>query len=327
VATRLGIVGMGGRGLKVLEHLLDQPAWEVVGVADRSAVAYARLQAELYDRRVHMVREAGELLPLEPELVLVATTAGAHLPVVRALVDAGYDGALFVEKPLAASVGQGRELERLVGGRQRAAVGFQRRGSRMYAEAERTLRSGELGAVRALRWGAPIPSQISMKGAHHFDLANWLVGAPPVAVSATLEQHPSVDRRGAYYFDPPGRAEVEYESGARFAVDSTGETPEGLVVECEGGSLKVGPEEDALVVLGPQGERTVDSDGGREESFDWFDETLRALVAGEAGPCTVPEAAAALEVVAGVFLSDERGGASVSLPLAGADAEQELRIA
>jgi predicted dehydrogenase len=314
---------MGGRGLKLLEHLVEQPEWEVVGVADRSAVAYARLQAELYDRRVHMVREAAELLRLEPELVLVATTAAAHLPVVRAL--GGYEGALFVEKPLAASVAQGRELVALLDGRPRTAVGFQRRGSTMYAEAVRTLRSGELGAVRALRWGPPIPSQISMKGAHHFDLANWLVGSAPVAVSAQLEEHPAVDRRGAYYFDPPGRVTVEYE-GASFDVDSTGERPEGLVVECEQGRLTVGPEEDALVISGPQGDREVESDGGREESFDWFDATLRKVVAGEPGPCTVPEASLALEVVAGVFAANERGE-RVPLPLEGDDAARELRIA
>jgi predicted dehydrogenase len=317
---------MGGRGLKLAAHLVEQPEWDVVGVADRSAVAYARLQAELYDRRIRMVREAGDFIRLEPDVVLVATTAAGHLPVVRTLVDAGYEGALFVEKPLAASVAQGRELERLLDGRPRVAVGFQRRGSAMYAEAARTLRSGELGAVRSLRWGPPIPSQISMKGAHHFDLANWLAGERPVAVSAQLDDHPSVDRRGAYYFDPPGHARVEYESGAVFEVDSTGETPDGLIVECEDGRLTVGPEEDSLVISAPHGERTVASDGGREESFDWFDATLRATVAGEAGPCTPAEALDALEVVAGVFLADERGE-RVALPLQGADAEKELRIA
>src|SRR5207344_2152794 len=135
VSVRLAIVGMGGRGLKLVAHLVDQPEWDVVGVADRSAVAYARLQAELYDRRVHMVREAGDLLRLDPEVILVATTAAGHAPVVQALFDAGYEGALFVEKPLAASVAQGRELERLLDGRPRVAVGFQRRGSAMYAEA------------------------------------------------------------------------------------------------------------------------------------------------------------------------------------------------
>jgi predicted dehydrogenase len=316
---------MGGRGLKILAHLVEQPAWEVVGVADRSAVAYARLQAELYDHRVYMVRETAELLPLEPEVMLVATTASGHLPVVQAL--AGFEGALFIEKPLAASVAQGRELEALLDGRPRVAVGFQRRGSTMYAEAVRSVRSGELGAVRSLSWGAPIPSQISMKGAHHFDLANWLAGTPAVAVSAELLETPAIDRRGAYYFDPPGRARVEFEDGAVFEVDSTGDSPTGLVVECEHGRLSVGPEEDALVISGPNEERTVASDGGREESFEWFDATLGALVAGEDGPCTVPEAAAALEVVAAVFASGEQGGELVRLPLAGDDASRELRIA
>ena len=100
----------------------------------------------------------------------------------------------------------------------------------------------------------------------------------------------------------------------------------GEVVECERGRLTVGPEEDGLVIAGPDGERHVESDGGREESFDWFDATLRKLAAGEEGPCTVPEAEAALEVVAGVFLANERDEA-VALPLEGADAARELRIA
>ncbi len=320
---------MGGRGLKLLTHLVGEPEWEVAGVADRSPVAYARVQAELYDRRIHMVRDARDLLPLEPEAILVTTTAAAHLPVVRALVEAGYDGKLFVEKPLAASVAQGRELERLLDGRRGVAVGFQRRGSQMYAEGVRALRSGELGAVRSIRWGAPIPSQMSMKGAHHFDLATWFAGDRPVAVSATLEEHPSVDRRGAWYFDPPGRATVEYAGGATFSVDSTGESPDGLVVECEHGRLVVGPEEDALVVQTPAGERSIASDGGREDSDEWFDATLRALTTGVDGlePCTVPEALTALEVVAAAFLSNERSGGRVDLPLEGDEAATELRIA
>jgi predicted dehydrogenase len=326
---RLAIVGLGGRGFKTLEHLLEQPdRWEFVGVADRSAIAYAALEAELYDRRIHMVWDAVDLLPLEPEMILVSTTAETHVPVAAALLGAGYDGRLLIEKPLAASVTQGRELEHLTAGLDGLAVGFHRRGSRMYAEAARILDSGELGAVRQIRWGAPKASQLSMKGAHHFDLANWLVSDRPVAVSATLVEDYAPDRRGPWFFDPPGHAEVTYAGGATFSLDTTGESPDGLVVECEQGRLIVGPDEDGLAVQGPRGARSIESDG-RGESFEWYDNMLLALAVGVDGlaPCTVPEARTALEVVAAAFTSHERGGGTVALPLDPDAATKELRIA
>jgi predicted dehydrogenase len=287
------------------------------------------LEAELYDRRIHMVWEAPDLLPLEPEVIVIATTASTHVPLATTLLDAGYAGGLLIEKPLASSVAQGRELEQLVAGRERVAVCFQRRGSHMYAEAERALRSGELGAVRQVRWGAPKASQLSMKGAHHFDLVNWLVSDRPVAVSAALAEDYAPDRRGPWYFDPPGRAEVTYAGGATFSFDSTGETPDGLVVECEQGRLTVGPEEDGAVVTGPRGERAIASDGGGDDSFEWYETTLTALAVGVDGiaPCTVAEARTALEVVAAAFTSHERGGEAVAVPLEPAAAAKELRIA
>jgi len=277
-----------------------------------------------------MVWDALDLLPLEPEMIVVATTAATHVPVASALLEAGYDGGLLIEKPLAASVTQGRELEQLVDGQDRVAVGFHRRGSHMYTEAARILQSGELGSVRQIRWGAPKPVQLSMKGAHQFDLVNWLVSDRPVAVSATLAEDYSPDRRGPWYFDPPGRAEVLYAGGARFVLDSQGDSPPGLVVECDQGRLTVGPDEEAVVVTAPQGERAIASDGGGgDDSFEWYETTLTALALGvdEIAPCTVPEARTALEVVAAAFASHERGGEAVAVPLEPADAAKELRIA
>ena len=44
-------------------------------------------------------------------------------------------------------------------------------------------------------------------------------------------------------------------------------------------------------------------------------------------PCPVEEAVGDLEVVVGAFVSSERDGEPVTLPLAQAEAELELRIA
>jgi predicted dehydrogenase len=322
--TTVAIAGLGGRGLKQLEHLLDRPGWDVVAVADRSPIAYAALQAELYERRIPFLRDASGLAEYRPEAVVVSTTAAAHVPVALALVEAGYPGAILIEKPLSTSIAAARRLLDMAPAR--VAVDFQRRGSPLYAEVAALVSSGGLGALQSIAYTAPAPTELSMNGSHQIDVANWLAASEPVSVTATLGE-PLGGRRGAGYYDPPGRADVRYAGGVRFSIDTTGagET-HGLVVACEGGELRVPPGEAEAHVRTPEGERTI---AGSGDQFDWFERTLHALVDGGDGavPCTLEEAAGDLEVVAGAFLSDRRGGAEIALPLTGDDAEVELRVA
>jgi predicted dehydrogenase len=331
---RVCIVGFGGRGVEQIDALLEgDGAWDVVGVADRSAIAYARLQARYYDRRIPVVRRAADLVALEPDAILVSTTAAAHAPVSLELLEAGYEGALLIEKPVASSAAAARRLREATSGGWpgRAAVDFQRRCSRMYDEAAGVVASGELGRIRSISYATETPQRISMDCSHQVDLANWLAGAPATRVAARLEADATVDRRGAFYFDPAGVVDVEYENGATFRLDTTG-SPEGggLSVVCEQGALTVDHSEQAVVVTAPAGERTIPTDvEARPRMTAWFESTLRALTAGDDGlrPCTVDEAVQDLEVVVGAFVSSDRGGVPVVLPLAPAEAELELRIA
>ena len=331
---RVCIAGFGGRGVEQIDALIGgDGAWDVVGVADRSAIAYGRLQARYYDRRIPVVRRAADLVAFEPDAVLVSTTAAAHLPVSLELLEAGYEGALLIEKPVASSVAAARRLREATGGGWpgRAAVDFQRRCSRMYAEASGVLASGELGRVRSIHYTAETPQRISMDCSHQVDLANWLASARPTKVAARLEADASVDRRGAFYFDPAGVVDVEYDSGAAFRLDTTGSREDaGLSVVCEHGTLSVDHSEQAVVVAGPDGGRTIPTDVEvRTRMTAWFESTLRALTVGQDGlrPCTVEEAVSDLEVVVAAFISNDRGGVPVPLPLAPAEAELELRIA
>jgi predicted dehydrogenase len=330
---RVCIVGFGGRGVEQIDALVHgDDAWDVVGVADRSAIAYARLQARYYDRRIPVVRRAADLLAFEPDAVLVSTTAVAHAPVSLELLEAGYEGALLIEKPVASSAAAARRLREATSSWPgRAAVDFQRRCSRMYDEAAGVLASGELGRIQSIRYATETPQRVSMDCSHQIDLANWLAGAPATSVTARLESEATVDRRGAFYFDPAGVVDVEYENGATFQLDSTSSSEgAGLSVVCEQGTLTVDRSEQAVVVTGPDGERTIPTDvEARPRMTAWFESTLRALTAGADAlrPCTVEEAVQDLEVVVAAFVSSDRGGVPVALPLAPAEAELELRIA
>jgi predicted dehydrogenase len=331
--VRVGIAGYGGRGEEQLEALLaGSHPWTVVGVADSSLIAYGRLQARFYDKRIPVLRRAVDLLAFEPAAILVSTTAAAHVSVSLELLEAGFEGALLIEKPLASSVAAAHRLEGATETwRGRAAVDFQRRCSRMYAEAAALLASGELGQVRSIRYSTKKAEMLSMKTSHQVDLANWLAGARPVQVAATLATAADVDRRGAFYFDPPGVVDVTYENGATLRLDTTGTGGKpGLSVECEDGRLTVDRTEAGVVVHGPAGERTIPTEvEGKSRNATWFEATLRALTIGDDGlrPCTVGEAAREVEVLAGAFVSSRRDGEPVSLPLAPEEAALELRIA
>jgi predicted dehydrogenase len=332
--VRVAIVGYGGRGEEQLETLLQgDDRWRVVAVADRSPLAHARLQSRFYDHRIPVVRRAGELLAFEPDAIVVSTTAPGHAPVTLELIEAGLDAALLIEKPLASSVAEGRELSVAVdrwGGR--AGVGYQRRCSRMYADAVSLLRSGELGAVRRITYATKKAEMLSMKGSHHIDLANWIAGAPPVEVRGRIAAGALIDRRGARFYDPPGVVEAEYENGVRLRLDTTGEGEKPrLLVQCEGGSLVVDRTETQVTVKRPDGETDIPTDavGGRSRNAHWSERTMAALVdaPGDVHPCTVAEALTTVEMMSAAYESSARGGEPVRLPLDSDRASLELLVA
>lgn len=327
------MVGAGGHGFKLLSHLLESPdRWELVGVADPFPTAYARLQSAFYDKRVPVVRSARELPALGPQAVLVTTTASAHVPAALDLIAAGHEGAILIEKPVSNSVAAARRLaaaaETFPG---RIAIDFQRRASEMYRELKRTLESGELGAVQSIRFRTLSPDKISMTGSHHFDLAGWLAGSPPVEVRGDLLPEQKTDRRGTRYYDPAGVAEVRYANGATLELDARGQEAKedaGLVVTCEQGQARVDAAERRLVIEGQGSEpREVATDAG-PTIFHWIEAALHELMHGSAETLATPaEGAASLEAIVGAFRSNAAGGEPVALPLGDEAAAEELLVA
>ncbi len=328
---RASIVGLGRHGLKLCIQLVRQgERWDVVGVSDRSPAAYARMQVDYADRRIPFVRRPAELLAFEPDVIAIATTAAGHVPAALELIDAGYRGALLIEKPVATSLADARRLEEVTAGwAGRAGVDFHRRCSRMYAEVFRLVAAGDLGPVRTISYGSSAPQKISMDGSHFVDLATWLMRARPARVTATLDPTSTVDHRGARNYDPPGVVEVAYENGGVFRADTTGrggDADDVLVVGCERGSVRLG--DDGALIDASGAERHLESDR-RSKNFGWIESTLLALAGNGDGlvPCTVAEAATVLEIVTAAFLSSARGGRPVALPLPADEQDAALRVA
>src|SRR2546430_6147630 len=110
---------MGGWGRDWLAHAIPEVAEvELVGCVDGDPEALAaarRVDPALAGRCFTTFEEA--VAAAQPEAVLVTTPLPAHVPVVRAALEAG--AHVLVEKPFAPSVAEARDVVELARARER----------------------------------------------------------------------------------------------------------------------------------------------------------------------------------------------------------------
>lgn len=148
--VRLGLIGCGGRGRYVGNFMSQAPNVEFVAVCDvhepsaRKAREWAGAQATQYaDMRKLLERK-------DVDAVLVATPDHWHANATVAACQAGKD--VYVEKPLAHNIREGRAMVRAARAHNRIAqVGTQQRSAPHFAECARIVQSGELGEVHFVR--------------------------------------------------------------------------------------------------------------------------------------------------------------------------------
>ncbi len=220
---RAGVIGCGMMGQEHLHNLALVGAGSVAGLydpADRSVQhAVERLRASGNSADPVRYRSLDEAAA-DPntDVLIIATPNDTHLEVLRAV--AGCGKALFVEKPLAASVADALEAYRLLQAHDAyVQVGLQYRFKAVYREAidEVFLRrsTGPVHSVHLLEHRFPFLDKVGQwnkfsdrtggtlveKCCHYFDLLNLFAQAVPERVFATGSQ--SVNFRG---FERDGRA-------------------------------------------------------------------------------------------------------------------------
>ncbi len=143
---RIGIVGLGKMGLLHASLLSALDGARVVAVCEQRA-ALRRFARKMLPG-VRVLKDVAALGDVGVDAVYVTTPPGSHFPVVSALMASGVARHVFVEKPLAASAGQAREMCTMVG---RATgthmVGFQKRFAVTFRKAKAILADGLLGDV------------------------------------------------------------------------------------------------------------------------------------------------------------------------------------
>jgi predicted dehydrogenase len=185
---RAGVIGFGYWGPNFVRVLRGLPDCEVVGIADTrdtALVAAARMHPGVaLFRTVHDLLEAGV------DAVAVATPASSHFEIGKQLLEAGVD--VLIEKPLALSVREGRELAEMAEARRRILmVGHLLEFHPGLVQFRETVRSGELGELYYLYTTRVNLGKVRAAESALWDLAphdvsviRFLTDARPLAVSA-----------------------------------------------------------------------------------------------------------------------------------------------
>jgi predicted dehydrogenase len=180
--VRVGFIGVGNRGTQLLRGFLAQKDCQVVALCDvyepylmrdRNAVdprifksigdGFVPRMGENFEGPVERHSDFRRLLEQKDiDAVVVATPDHWHAIQTVTAFDAGKD--VYVEKPLTATISEGRKMVQAQQRTNRVAqVGLHRRSSRLYAHLHDLVRDGHIGKVtvaRAYRVSAMFPEGI-----------------------------------------------------------------------------------------------------------------------------------------------------------------------
>jgi UDP-N-acetylglucosamine 3-dehydrogenase len=189
-ALRGAVLGLGMIGRHHARLLQASPRVDFAGAVDPGGDRFGAVG----DPRLVFASLDALLAPGPVDFAIVAVPTEEHLPAVRELAAAGIH--VLVEKPLAATGAEGRELIALVqAAGVHGAVGHVERFNPALLELRRRLADGQLGRpfVIATERLGPFPDRVRDVGVvkdlatHDLDLVRWLGGSPVARVAAETQ--------------------------------------------------------------------------------------------------------------------------------------------
>jgi myo-inositol 2-dehydrogenase / D-chiro-inositol 1-dehydrogenase len=192
MTVRFGVIGAGRIGKVHAKTIASNPRAKLAYIADAMPKAAQDLAA-LHGAKVASVDEI--MKATDVDAVLIGSPTCFHAEQIQAASKAGK--AIMCEKPVSLSVETIRQtLEVVKANKSILMIGFNRRFDPNFAEAERRIRAGAVGAIELVtvisRDPAPPPAEY-VKGSgglfrdmmiHDFDLARFLMGEEFVVVNA-----------------------------------------------------------------------------------------------------------------------------------------------
>ena len=182
---RLAIIGAGGIGSIHIRNSIESKDIDLVGICELDK---ERAKSCVKDQFIPIVENINELIKLQPEGVVIASSTSSHGQVAKAIIKAKIP--FLCEKPLASDLNEAKEIasyaeEQSVYG----AMAFNRRFYQRYSEMRKAIKMGEIGTPETLhvtsRSATPPSAKFistsgglfGEKGSHFYDLIRWMLGS------------------------------------------------------------------------------------------------------------------------------------------------------
>jgi len=200
---KIGLAGYGKIAQTVhLPLLLNMPQVRVVAIADPSPEALRKVRE--VSAEIDLYRDAGEMMDISsPDAVIVSVPTGHHAACAREVLSRGL--ALYLEKPLASELSEGRtlvEMKETSNSRSPAMVGYNFRRDPLIKKMKDAVSSGLIGRPLCLNSVKCVPQSSDSQwrtsraagggvlldlASHHFDLWRFLTGEETDTVRAHLK--------------------------------------------------------------------------------------------------------------------------------------------
>jgi myo-inositol 2-dehydrogenase/D-chiro-inositol 1-dehydrogenase len=192
MTIRFGLIGAGRIGKVHARSIASNPKARLAYIAD----ALPKAAQDLANQHGAKVATVDEIMQAaDVDAVLIGSPTGFHAEQIQAASKAGK--AIMCEKPVSLSVEMIQETLKVVTAHKSILmIGFNRRFDPNFAEVERRVRQGDIGAIELAtvisRDPAPPPAEY-VKGSgglfrdmmiHDFDMARFLMGEEFVVVNA-----------------------------------------------------------------------------------------------------------------------------------------------
>lgn len=321
------VIGLGPHGQRILQAVRQSSHLNIVGVVDLSQDVLDSLDVEENQKFTSLEKALAEL-PID--LASIATNGPSH---AKLAIQCMKDGIkhVMVEKPLACSLEESLEMMEIAKAENaKLAVSHPRRFSKNYGLIREMIKNGELGEFRNIyiqRTGIGL----GCLATHSFDLANFISGMTPKAVTAWVDVPLKTNPRGEQFVDPGGTVVLDYGNGKKGLISQIedGAGPIFVEINLTAGRVHIDEKGDILEIIkrnlnvtktpgkGAAYERIVNPSniGGKRVLVDELQWLLEDLVISNEPASGVGCGYDSIEVLIAAYVSHENGHCPVSLPI------------
>jgi predicted dehydrogenase len=319
------VIGAGAGGTLSIDALVASERYDLVGVADLSPASRERIEQRT-GGTVPTFESYEEMLVAAPsDVVCVSTYAPSHLPITRAVLEAGRVRGMLVEKPLGEKTEFGRQILTLFRERRIPLVvphGLMAQSAAL--QIIERVRSGLLGELRVVEMECTGWDLINA-GIHWLQFFVALVEPSPIEMVLSAADSSTRTFRDGMQVETEAITMARAANGVRVLLN-TGDrvpvaredTPCLMRIVGSRGYIEFGAFEPHYLLVSPGHDREVVAvEPFAESAHRRHLEYLADQIVDGRTDYLIPETSLqALEIVEGAYLSN-RIGASVALPLDG----------